>query len=160
MRATRANREQRQGTQHILGAGSAPGRGDPTANLQRGQELQKIPVLCTLHLSLPVSVLRCGSSGTRGIHSPALPVGCSMAGQLSQGSATHGSHSAGPWWLWGVAAVPASSRITSGLGTAVKTLAPWCCQESQKPCQKPSLPRISGHSRGMLPFPLKCLAEG
>lgn len=36
----------------ILGARSAPGRGHPTASLQHGQELQKIPVLCTLHLSL------------------------------------------------------------------------------------------------------------
>lgn len=84
----------------ILGARSAPGRGHPTASLQHGQELQKIPVLCTLHLSLPVSVLRCGSSGTQGIHSPALPVACLVARWLSQGSATHGSHSAGDFGGW------------------------------------------------------------
>lgn len=84
----------------ILGARSAPGRGHPTASLQHGQELQKIPVLCTLHLSLPVSVLRCGSSGTQGIHSPTLPVACSVARWLSQGSATHGSHSAGDFGGW------------------------------------------------------------
>lgn len=114
--------EARHPAQHppILGAGSAPGMGDPTANLQHGQELQKIPVLCTSHLSLPVSVLRCGPSGAQGIHSPALPVGCSMARGLSQGSATHGSHSGGPWWLWGVAAVPGSSSVTSQLETAVR----------------------------------------
>lgn len=148
--------EARHPAQHppILGTGSTPGRADPTANLQHGQELKKIPVLCTSHLSLPVSVLRCGSPGTRGIHSPALPVGCSMAGWLSQGSATLGSHSVGPWWLWGVAAVPGSSRITSQLETAVKTLAPWCCQaRCHLPARNPPFQEHLDTAEGCCPFP-------